>query len=100
MRPNDDSAKVNGEKKIKRKKVFPDLGLNQGEKLSRLTTDHYTTKLYLSTYDKSVLMKIIWIDMAVNAPFNRCDCHIHATEEQALIWEKGKIFDARSRELD
>ena len=30
MRPNDDSAKVNGEKKIKRKKMFPDWGLNQG----------------------------------------------------------------------
>ena len=30
----------------------------------------------------------------------RCDCDIHATDEQALSWEKGKIFDAKSREVD
>ena len=48
-RPIVDSAKVNGGKKIKRKKIFPDWGLNQGEMIRSLIPDHYTTKHYLNT---------------------------------------------------
>ena len=38
----------------------------------------------------------MWIDMAVNASFNRCDCHIHATDEKALSWKKSRELDLLS----
>ena len=34
--------------------------------------------------------------MAVNASFNRCDCHIHATDEKALSWKKSRELDLLS----